>query len=168
MMESPAAVESHRSHFKRRHALLFIFYSSTGITNAVLLIMLGVRADWYPWNAVCFVSLAASLSLVVVAFVSLNRPLTAAHLGAFALILTWLSFGPLVFVIGVEFIGRLLDRNFTTAISWQESALSVIQYSLDGRRRSSMDFPIYILFPIILLASATVYTIWASLRNRAG
>ena len=165
MTESLA--ELHSSQFKRRHALLFTFYFSTGITNAVLLIMFEVQTGWYWWNIVCCVSLLGSLLLIVAAFLSLDSPKTAAYVGVLATILAWIPLGPFVFALGQEFIGHLLDRHFTTIVRLQKASLQITQNSLDGREGSSMGIPIYVLIPIILLASATVYSIWTSLRHRA-
>jgi hypothetical protein len=95
MINSEASVEPHSARLKRRRILLFTFYSSTGITNTLLLIMFGVWTDWYWWGAMCCVSLLGSLLLLAVAFVSLSSPQTAARIGILAAILTWLSFGQL-------------------------------------------------------------------------
>jgi len=168
MIDADAVVSPHNSHRKRRHILLFTFYLSTGITTALLLIMFGVWTDWYWWSVVCFVPLFGSLLLIVAAFFSLYWPQTAARLGILATILAWLGWGPFVFGIGIELVGHLLDRNFTTIVRIQEDLLWITQNSLDGRDRSSVGFPISILMPILLLASATIYSIWASWRNRAG
>ncbi len=167
MTESLAPAGSNHSHLKRRHTLLFTFYFSTGITNALLFIMFEVQTGWYWWNIVCCASLLGLMLLIVAAFLSLNSPKTAAYVGVLATILTWITFGPFVFAIAGEFVGHLLDRNFTTIIGLQGASLQITQSSLDGRRVSSLGSPIFALISFILLASATVYSIWASLRRWA-
>lgn len=166
MVEVEAAVGTRKPHSARQRVLAFTLYTSAGITNALLLILLGVWTEWYWFGAVCFISFFGSLLLIVAAFVSLNKQRTAARYAVLAAVLTWLSLGPAVLLVGSRFIVRVLSGTFATTVTWKVDTIRIIQNSLDGRELSSMEIPVYVMLPVILLGAVTAYSTWASRKTQ--